>query len=64
MTALPGGGEAAGEELQDFRNAANSCTVVHRTVEQIHEQSRALAGQAWRRARLRSRGRTWTQKWQ
>ena len=31
MTALPGCGETAGEDLQDFRNAANRCTVAHRT---------------------------------
>ena len=30
MTALPGGGEAAGKDLQDLRNAAISCTVAHR----------------------------------
>ena len=31
MTALPGGGEASGEDLQDLQNAADSCTVAHRT---------------------------------
>ena len=31
MMALLGAGDAAGKDLQDLRNAANSCTVAHHT---------------------------------
>ena len=61
MTALPGGGEAAGEDLQDLQNAANSCTVAHRTESTSSVAPKPgleAAGMATGWPEVRRRGRT------